>query len=72
MRKQAGYEVYERIYLQIKAKGEVESAVTNFADYIKRETLTVELQQGSEFIWDLETEVEINGQKVVLGIRREE
>lgn len=72
MRKQAGYEVYERIYLQIKAKGEVESAVTNFADYIKRETLTVELQQGGEFIWDLETEVQINGQKVVLGIRREE
>lgn len=72
MRKQAGYEVYERIYLQVKAKGEIENAVTNFADYIKRETLSVELQQGGEFTWDLETQFEIDGQKILLGVRREE
>jgi isoleucyl-tRNA synthetase len=72
LRKQAGFEVYERIYLQVKAEGEVEAAVTQFADYIKRETLAIELQQGSEFTWEKEDEVEIEGNKVVIGVRREE
>lgn len=71
MRKKAGYEVYERIYLQVKAEGEVEKAVLKFADYIKKETLSIELQQSGEFIWDLETEVEIDGEKVLVGVRRE-
>jgi isoleucyl-tRNA synthetase len=71
MRKKAGYEVYERIYLQVKAEGEVEKAVTKFADYIKKETLSIELQQGGEFIWDLETEVDIDSEKVLIGVRRE-
>ncbi len=71
MRKKADYEVYERIYLQVKASGDIEEAVTQFADYIKRETLSIELQQGSEFTWDKEEEVEINGEKVVIGVRRE-
>ncbi len=72
LRKQADYEVYERIYLQVKAEDEIEKAATRFADYIKRETLAIELQQGGEFIWDKEDEVEIDGNKVVIGVRREE
>lgn len=70
MRKEAGYEVYERIYLQIKSQGGLADAVTNFADYIKRETLSIELQQGGEFTWDLETDIDIDGEKAVVGIRR--
>jgi isoleucyl-tRNA synthetase len=72
MRKQTGYEVYERIYLQVKAEGCVEDAVTQFADYIKKETLTVELMQGSDFIYDKEETVDIEGNKVVIAIKREE
>lgn len=72
LRKQAGFEVYERIYLQVKAEGEIEAAVTQFADYIKRETLAIELQQGSEFTWEKEDEVEIDGNKVIIGVRREQ
>ncbi len=72
LRKQAGFEVYERIYLQVKAEGDIEAAVTQFADYIKRETLSIELQQGSEFTWEKEDEVEIDGYKVVIGVRRED
>jgi len=72
MRKQAGYEVYERIYLQIKAQGETDDAVTKFADYIKKETLAVELQQSGEFIYDKEQEVEIDGNKVTIAVKKEE
>ncbi|MFC1655374.1 isoleucine--tRNA ligase [Patescibacteria group bacterium] len=71
MRKKAGFEVFERIYVQVKTDGDVEQAVTDFADYIKRETLGLELQQGSEFTWELEETVEVDGHKVVLGVRRE-
>lgn len=72
MRKQTGYEVYERIYLQVKAEGEMEQAVTEFADYIKRETLAVELQQSGEFIYDKEETVEVDGQKVVIAVKKED
>lgn len=72
MRKKANYEVYERIYLQVKASNDIEKAVTQFADYIKRETLAIELQQGSEFAWDREEEVEIEGEQVVIGVRKED
>jgi len=72
MRKQSGYEVYERIYLQVKAEGELEEAVTQFADYIKKETLTVELMQGSDFTYDKEETVDIEGSKVIISVKREE
>lgn len=72
MRKKAGYEVYERIYLQVKAQGEFDEAVTKFADYIKKETLAVELQQSGEFIYDKEEEVEIDGNKVTLAVKQED
>ncbi|MBU1445669.1 isoleucine--tRNA ligase [Patescibacteria group bacterium] len=72
MRKKAGFEVFERIYLQVKTDALLEEAVTEFADYIKRETLAIELQQGNDFAWDLEEKVEIDGVEVLLAVRREE
>ncbi len=72
MRKQTGYEVYERIYLQVKSEGEIEAAVTKFADYIKKETLAIELMQGSDFVYDKEEAVDIEGNKVIISVKREE
>ena len=37
---------------------------------IKRETLATELQEGGDFEWDKEETVEIDGQKVKLGVRK--
>jgi len=72
MRKKAGFSVSDRIYLQIKSEGVLETAVTSFADYIKHETLCIELQQGSEFEWTLDEEIEIDGMKAKLGVRKGE
>lgn len=72
MRKKAGFDVSDRIYLQIKTEGVLDKAVTNFADYIKRETLAIELQQGSNFEWTIEEEMEIDGMKATLGVRKGE
>ena len=72
LRKKAEFDVSDRIYLQIKTEGVLETAVTNFADYIKHETLAIELQQGSEFEWTLEEELDIDGIKVKLAVRKGE
>ena len=71
MRKETDYNVSDRIYLYLKTDAkELEDAITHFAEYIKSETLSLELQQGSEFEWDAEKEVEIDGNKLTIAIRR--
>ena len=72
MRKDAGYEVYERIYLQIKSEGDIDDAVTKYADYIKKETLAVELQQSGEFMYDKEQKIDIDGYSVVIAVKQED
>ncbi len=72
MRKDAGYEVYERIYLQIKAESDIDDAVTKYADYIKKETLSVELQQSGEFMYEKEKKIDIDGFPVVIAIKQED
>lgn len=48
MRKNAGLELTDRITLALVADAEVSEAVNNFKDYIKDETLAVELMVGNE------------------------
>jgi len=47
-RKQAGLDVSDRILLRFEAAGDTAEAIVQFADYIKRETLAVELN-GNPF-----------------------
>ena len=70
MRKETGYEVADRIYLLVRAEGEIETAITNFADYIERETLAVELNQAGELEYDAAKEVEVEGCPVKIEIRK--
>ncbi|MEK7146562.1 MAG: class I tRNA ligase family protein, partial [Patescibacteria group bacterium] len=70
LRKEAGYEVSDHIQVFIKTDGELEKAVTKHADEIKEETLADELQQGGDLEWDIEKEVEIDGMKAVLALKR--
>lgn len=70
LRKMAGYQVDDRIYIFVKASGSVEQAVTQFAEYIKKETLADELQDGGDFDWDKETVVEVEGEQVKIAVRK--
>lgn len=71
MRKEASYNVDDRIFVVIETEDRgVASAITSFADYIKRETLAVELQQGGNFEWDLEKSVNLDGVSVRLAVRK--
>lgn len=70
LRKKADYQVDDRILVLVDSSGEVELAVTDFADYIKRETLSVELQQSGDIEWDEHTELEMEGEKVKIAVRK--
>jgi len=70
MRKDAGYEVSDRILVLTETEGELEEAITEFADTIKAETLANELQQGGDLEWDAEKDFEIEGIKVKLAVKK--
>lgn len=70
MRKDAGYQVSDRIYLLVRADGDIEKAITRFAEYIEKETLTIELSQSGELDSDATKDVEIVGEPVRIEIRK--
>jgi isoleucyl-tRNA synthetase len=70
MRKDADYQVDDRIFVLVDTVGDVSDAVNLFADYIKVETLADELQVGGEFEWDKEKVVEMDGVEVKIAVRR--
>jgi len=70
MRKEAGYNVSDRIYLLVRADADVEKAITRFADYIEKETLTIELSQSGELDSDIEKNVEVAEQPVTIAIKK--
>jgi len=70
MRKEAVYDVSDRINLLLESTDELEKAVTEFADMLKSETLTDELRQSGDLDWDLEKSFEIDGLKVRIAIQR--
>jgi isoleucyl-tRNA synthetase len=70
LRKEADYQVDDRIYVYVESTGVVEEAVTQFADYIKTETLADELQQSGDIEWDKEKEVKFDEITVKIAVRK--
>jgi len=70
-RKELDLEVDQKIYLYLKTSAsEIENAITTHANYIKTETLSLELQQSGDFEWDSEKYISINNQEITLAIRK--
>lgn len=70
LRKEANYKVDDRIYVLVESQGQIAQAITQFADYVKRETLANELQQTGSMEWDKEKEMDIEGMKVKIAVRK--
>ncbi len=68
MRKEAGFDVEDRIVTSFEADPELEAALLAHADYIRRETLSVELRKGVDggYTWT----GKIDGLRVSLGVRK--
>lgn len=72
MRKEANYEVSDRILLRIKASDDLKRAVQEYADTIKNETLADELQAEGDLEWDLQKDFLIDGNQVKLALKKSE
>jgi isoleucyl-tRNA synthetase len=70
LRKTADLEIADRINVVFTATPGLSNAVKNFADYIKTETLSVELIEGAnEQSW-VQVEDEFDGEKVMIALKR--
>jgi isoleucyl-tRNA synthetase len=69
MRKSADFQVTDRIRVSVKSTGDVKSALDNFGDYVKGETLADELLSG-DIEGEVQQEWDINGQPATITIAR--
>jgi isoleucyl-tRNA synthetase len=70
LRKETDYQVDDRILVMILAEGKVGEAVTEFADYISKETLANEIISSGGMEWDAEKSVEIEGIPVKIAVKK--
>ena len=68
MRKEAGFEVMDKITVYAKGNAKISDILTRFCDQIKDEVLAVSIEL--EQIQGYEKEWNINGEKVVLGVEK--
>ena len=65
LRKQADYEMMDNIVITVDADEAVKAAIVKHADYIKGETLAVELKDGA-----CENTYDLNGHKTGIKVER--
>ncbi|MBO6577396.1 MAG: isoleucine--tRNA ligase [Rhodothermales bacterium] len=70
MRKQAGYEVSDRVLIQYEASTGLADAVAAFADRIRNETLAVELDRSLQPEGDLVERFDIEAEHITLSVNR--
>jgi len=69
LRKEAGFEVTDRIIISYDAPEKIRNAIDKLTDYIMSETLAVEIISPTEG-GDIQKELEINGIKLVASLRK--
>jgi isoleucyl-tRNA synthetase len=70
MRKEAGLELDDRIRLFVLAEGELAAAVASFADYVRQETLAVELTVGPTDEGDYSQTLAMDGERLEVRFSR--
>jgi isoleucyl-tRNA synthetase len=70
-RKEAGFEVSDRIELYYEADPEVRTAIEKFSQHVQEETLAVALRSNGAFgKVEFSKELDVNGQKAKIGLVR--
>ena len=70
LRKKAGFNIEDRINTYYQTDGELGAVFSEWADYIKAETLSEQLTAGTSPIDAFSEEQKVDGQKVVLGVEK--
>ena len=69
LRRQLGFNVEDRVHGRYEAGGMLARAIEKHADYIKRETLALDLQPGREEGFEGD-ERRVEGEYVWIGLKR--
>ncbi len=70
LRKQAGFDVTDRIKVTYRATDGLNSALNNHADWVRNETLAVELQEAENPDGELVETFDIENENVTIGVKR--
>ncbi len=70
LRKEAGFELSDRIVLVYQADGELAAAVEAWREFIAAETLSVELRTGKPEAGMIVEEFSVEGHALLVGVRR--
>ncbi len=70
LRKEADYQVDDRISVLVETSGDLKEAVAEFSDYIKKETLADELQFNGDFDGDKEKMFEVDGVNAKVAVKK--
>ena len=71
MRKEAGFEVTDRIHVVYAGDDELAAAVDAYADMIRKTTLALSLERGEAGEGFVAKEWDINGKKATLGVKKQ-
>ena len=72
MRKDAGFEISDRIALTYTADGDAAEALTNFSDYVKQETLAVSLTASETIDAGNRQALKVGDNEIVVSLRKVE
>ncbi|MFW6283683.1 MAG: class I tRNA ligase family protein, partial [Minisyncoccales bacterium] len=71
MRKKAGYQPQDKVLIRYEGDKEIEKALTNFSDYIKKEGRIEDFSLRKEDMdFDMEKDFEMKGKKLWIGIKK--
>jgi len=70
MRKDAGFDIADRITTYYVAQGELSEVFTAWSDYVKAETLTTELVAGAPPAEAYSEKLKVEGEELLLGVKR--
>lgn len=70
MRKEADYEVTDRIIVNVDGDEIIKDAITELASYIKSETLAEEISTGDKSDYDFTKEWDLDDRKVTIAIKK--
>jgi len=70
MRRSAGYEIADHIITYYEGDAYFVQAISAFADYIRQETLSIEIEEGVPDDVDLKETHKISGSTLLLGVKK--
>jgi len=70
LRKDAGYNISDRIYLFFEADQPLKKVITSFEDFLKNEVLALDIQEGIPSEYDIQGEFEADSHKATFYLKK--